>query len=896
MSGVAMRQYSDARLRVPVASDTFLHRPRLVAHLDDALALDVTLVTGPAGAGKTLAVADWTRAGRTPGTVAWLSLDRGDASLARFWQSLKASLLAAGEFTVFAGLEMPDVPDASLLRDVAVRMGGTLVVVLDDLQEAEDGDALDWLGGVLRWPPAGVKFVLISRHDPPVPLYRLRADGMLGELRLADLALSKDEAGELLDKLGVAFDEASLTWLMAATQGWPAAVRLAALGLGAPADLSAVQEHGAGASFLVSEFLWDEVLHVLPSQYGEFLLRTSVSERLCASLAVALTDEPCAGQILRTLAHDQLLTYEVEDTGWYRTHRLLTQVLNARLRSDRPDQARDMHRRAALWFEEQRAWLPALEHAIASGDWDFTGQIATRSGAVAFVEGDRSEFVRLLAEVPRGVVFDHPELIVAAAAAAFCRGDAEAVGSLTARAESALVFLPEPRRSIARLVIRVIQAYQASRVGEAAAMLAAAVEADDLITGLSTLSAPGWAHIPGLTTGLRGTAELWCGHPGPAHSLLRVAAEILPAAEPFTAFSAVVHRGLLALAECTLGRISAARATAEAALDLARRHGPASSHESLWAWLALAIAKMHAGDDSARSAMAKVAEIAPTRSHPLFTTMLPILTARRALAAGNLRAARRSLAEAEAAASGSPRLGLLIPFLACLRVDVALAAGDVDLARTVLAQYDRDAPGSSGAPAPDQDMLANCRARCHLAAGEVAAVQPVVAHLLTQTGAEAAQAWVAVGLAENRLRNDAGAIEATARALDLAVAEGVVLPFLPLSPQLAAALRRHLDVVGTHRDFVTSILAMAPCQGVVPAVELPIAALTQRELAVLTYLPTMGSNSEIADALRISENTVKQHLKSIYRKLSVTSRREAVRVARSSGLLDLMSRTGSLID
>lgn len=896
MSGVVARQYSDARLRIPAASDSLLHRPRLVAQLDDALAHDVTLVAGPAGAGKTLAVADWTRAGHPPGPVAWLSLDRGDAGLARFWQSLMASLMVASGPTRLGGLEMPDVPDANLLRDVAARLGGTLVVVLDDLQEAEDGDALDWLGGVLRWPPAGVKFVLISRHDPPVPLHRLRIDGMLGELRLADLALSKDEARELLEKLGVTFDEASLTRLVAATQGWPAAVRLAALGLRAPADPAAAQERGGGATFLVSEFLWDEVLRVLPAEHGEFLLRTSVSERLCAPLAIAMTGEPRAGQILRALAQDQLLTYEVEDTGWYRTHTLLTQVLSARLRSDRPDQARDTHRRAALWFEEQRAWLPALEHAIASGDWDFAGQIATRSGAVAIVEGDRSEFVRLLARVPRGMVTDHPELIAAAAVSAFFRGDAEAVGSLTALGENALASLPEPRRSTAKLVIRVVQAFQASRAGEAIVMLAAAAEADDIIAGLSAASAPGWAHSRGVTAGLRGVAELWCGRPAPAHALLRAAVETIPAAESFTTFGDVFYRGLLALADCALGRISAARVTAEAALDHAWRHGRASSQESLWAWLALAVAKVHAGDDSARSAMAKVAEIAVIRPHPLFTAMLPILAARRALAAGNVRGARRSLAEAEAAAASSPRLGILVDHLTCLRVDVALAAGDLELARTVLAEYDRNAAGSSGAPAPELAMVANCRARCHLAAGEVAAVQPAVAHLLTQTGAEAAQAWVAVALAENRLRNDAKAIEATARALDLAVAEEVVLPFLPLSQPVGAALRRHLEVVGTHRDFVTRVLALAPRDAAATAVELPIVALTQRELAVLTYLPTMGSNAEIADALRISENTVKQHLKSIYRKLSVTSRREAFRVARATGLLDRVSETGSPID
>lgn len=181
--------------------------------------------------------------------------------------------------------------------------------------------------------------------------------------------------------------------------------------------------------------------------------------------------------------------------------------------------------------------------------------------------------------------------------------------------------------------------------------------------------------------------------------------------------------------------------------------------------------------------------------------------------------------------------------------------------------------------------MSNGRARFLLATGHPEHVRPTVAHLLDVVGAEAVQAWLSVAAAEHRMRHDSLAIEAIGRALDLAVSEGAELFVLRQSPAVAPALRRHRDVVGTHRELVERALEIADGPASSPGPR-PLVALTERELAVLSYLPTMGSNAEIASALSVSQNTVKQHLKSVYRKLSVSSRREAVRVARDAGLLD----------
>lgn len=882
-----VRPFGETRFRVPLPSDRFIHRPRIAGLLDEHMARPVTLVTGPAGTGKTLAVADWTTEGNPPGPVAWLSLDRGDASVSRFWVSV-LSAVAAVVPAALKGVQIPDSPDPSLLHAIAINAGGTLVLVFDDVQELDGGTAIEWLEQVLRWPPEGVRFVLVSRHDPPVALQRLRLEGKVGDVRVADLAFTRAESQELLEDSGISLTAPALDQLLDTTGGWAAALRLAALTLRIADDPSEAIDRFGGLSFLVSEYLWDEVFNLLPPEYSEFLLKTSVAGRLCAPLAVALTDEPRADEMLRTLAREQLLAHEVEGTGWYRTHSLLTGVLRARLKASRPELKEELQRKAALWFEENGAWVEALSHAVSSGDWDFAGRMAMRSGAVPLFTTDRQPYVEAMARVPAAVTVDHPELAVAHAVAAYCRGDRSAVEALLARAD--LSALPERRRDLATITIESLRTAQAHRDGDALVMREAATRADELLAGITAAEAPGWAAYSGFSHALRGVAELWAGRPDVAAQLLAQAVESYPAG-PFNPYGAVYYGGLLALAQAGSGRLALARGTAEEALGVARTHGRSRSYESQWAWLALAITLLYAGDtDGAAAARSQCTEAGGEAINPFVAATLQILTARQALGTGDLAGARRGAAVVRAAVAKRP--GMLTPMalLTSLRVDLALAEGDTGAAAAALAEYDASPIGRGEAPAPRPDAVSNCRARFFLATGRPERVRGAVAHLLDVVGAEAVQAWLSVAAAEDRLRHDSLAIEAMGRALDLAESEGAELFLLRQSRQLAAALRRHRDVVGSHLPLVDRALAIA--EGATPPPgRRALVPLTERERAVLSYLPTMGSNAEIAAALSVSENTVKQHLKSIYRKLTVNSRREAVRVARDAGLLDGLTRT-----
>lgn len=871
-------------MRIPAGSDLFLHRPRLVELLNRAVGRQVTLVTGPAGTGKTLAVADWCRQGTAGSPIVWLSLAREDCHPPRLWKSLLDALLTGLGPAAFRDLELPDAPDVEMLGRLLSNLGTSLVVVLDDLQELDEGASLDWLDQLLRWPPDGMRFVLISRHDPPINLHRLRLEDRLTQLQFSDLAFSQAESRDVLAIWGLALDEPALERLVDATGGWIAAIRLAALTLSASDDPAALLERFAGPTFLIADFLWHDVLGMLPEDEAEFLLRSSVSARLCGPLAAALTGVEAAGEVLRALARNQFLTHELEGTAWYRTHTLLRKALLARLHTDRPTLARELHRTAALWFEEHRVWGEAVDHAISSGDWDFAGRIIARSGVPLCLGADAVAFADLMARVPEAHARDHPELAVGMAFAAESRGDRSVVNSFLALAETGLGELPEPRRSTCALAAQLVRARQAYAGCDAIAMRRSMNRAEQLLTALGPSDAPGWVHHQASVRAMRGVAELWAGWHEDAGQILRSGLASVP---PDQARGAeyLGLSGLLALAEAGVGMYSAARRTALSTIETARGSGRAHAEEGKWAWLALAYVDTYSLGEDAAATIRQCAALVGAHPCPFSVALLRIVQAAADAIGGDLAGARRRLAAAAAGPAG--RGGLIASYLVSFRVMVELATGNIDRARDVMGEYDLASAHETAAPASARaDLVSLPRAQLLLTLNKPEQVRSTVAHRLAEGGGRGAGAWLLVALAEEKMRHDLLAAEAMSRAIELAAAQRMAYLFLRPTPNVRAMLRRHLVVDGSHREFVEAVLAREEVTSTAGS-RCAMEPLTERERSVLIYLPTMAANIEIADALSISENTVKQHLKSIYRKLGVHNRREAARAARDHGLTAL---------
>ena len=894
---VSLVAFHDARLSVPAPAAGAVERERISHRLDEVVRRrPVTVVTGAGGTGKTYAVAMWSRsltAADDP-LVAWACIDQADADPNRFWLTVVGALQRVGHSDAVSGLVVPSFPNQYFVDSLAAalaRVKDPLVLVLDDVHELAGSRALESLEQLLRAIPRQHRLVLISRHDPPLHLHRLRLAGDLGEIRAAELAFTGSEAAALLEAGGIDLAPPVLDRLMATTEGWAAGLRLATVAIEPAEDPEAVVEAFSGRHALVSAYLLEEVVAGLGPDRADFLLRTSIVDRVCAPLARALTDDPSSGAVLDSLVADNVLVTALEDSGWYRYHPMLLEMLRARLRAASPDLAADLHHRAQEWFDESGEWLEALEHAVAVGDDALAAQFALRSAAMLVFTPERARLARTLAHLAGGPArAGDPERQLCLALAAYAVNDDEATLTWIRRAEPSLEALPEPRRQSAGVVQRLLLTAQARRVGDPHLMLSAAHDALRLSQQLSPTTSTALPHLQAVAASMVGVGEMWRGRPDLAEALLRDSVIGLTE-RSFGVHAHVYHGGLLALAEVAQGRLREGRARAEAVLETARASGWSQSYESGAAWLALAIANVYSADLAEVDRCLTLARQTQIELRdPFIGAAMSVLSTRAHLTAGDVAGARRALSAVDRWVRERPHLTLILTLRGALRAEVELAAGAPRAAAAALADLDRSLVElrEAGRLDAEGDPAAVTRGHVLLATGRPQDASLAVAPLLEAEGAAGSEAWLVTALAQDRLRQDASATESLERSLALAATEEAVQTFLRAHDRVPALRRRHLEVLGSHRSFTERVLArIEHGRAGARSSELAVASvdLTERELSVLAYLPTLSTNPEIAERLNISVNTVKQHLKTINRKLGVNSRREAVRMARRLGLL-----------
>ena len=327
------------KFSVPRGPSTMVSRGRLLDALDAGVQGPLTLLAAPAGAGKSALLSSWIAAGRAPGPVAWLSLDGDDADRRRFWRAVLGTLShATGDARLTALAVSPREPmDMDLvlpaLVDALDARDEPLVLVLDDLHLVADVVRED-IERLVRYPPPALRLVLVTRADPPIGLGRLRLEGWLTEIRARDLAFTLDEAAALFDALGVPVAPADLATLWRRTEGWSAALCLAAMSVRTHPEPSRFVERFAGTDATVSDYLLSEVLVRQPADLREFLLRTSIVDMVCGDLADALTGGSDGQRMLARLEHGGALLAPLDEHGaWYRYHPLFAELLRAELRA-----------------------------------------------------------------------------------------------------------------------------------------------------------------------------------------------------------------------------------------------------------------------------------------------------------------------------------------------------------------------------------------------------------------------------------------------------------------------------------------------------------------------------------------------------------------------------------
>src|SRR5918993_1665018 len=420
-----------SKLTPPRTPRWLVTRGRLLELLDAGVQDRLTVLTGPAGSGKTVLLSSWATTAALPGPVAWLSLDGADNDPARFWSHLLAALRQSGVAPPGGRLDSLGLPiggpDRGFLLGLAAaltELAGPVVVVLDDFHQLTSPAVLDGLGTVLPRSSAALRLVLAGREDLPLPLARLPVAGRPIEVGAGELAFTADEAAKLLAGHGLILADADLALVWARTEGWAAGLRLAALSLQDHPDPEGFIAGFTGTSRAVADFLWEEVLGRLPEDDQAFLLHTSVVERVSGELASALTGRADGAQTLARLARTNAFVVALDqDRSWYRYHQLLAELLQARLQASAPRLVPDLHRRAAGWYQDHGLLVEATSHALAGGQWPLAPELLARIWQGFILDGEMALLGQLVGQFPTEVVEADAELVTVRAARRLAAGD-----------------------------------------------------------------------------------------------------------------------------------------------------------------------------------------------------------------------------------------------------------------------------------------------------------------------------------------------------------------------------------------------------------------------------------------------------------------------------------------
>jgi LuxR family transcriptional regulator, maltose regulon positive regulatory protein len=433
------------KLHVPRPRPGYLVRPRLLERLTEGTAGALTLVSAPAGFGKTSLLGDWVRRRRQP--VAWLSLDGGDSDPARFWRYVAAALdeLRPGVGQrVEALLHGPQQPPLEAVLTVVVneltREAEEVVLVLDDYHLVDDPAVHASLALLLQRLPPQLRLVLASRADPSLPLARLRAGGQLTELRERDLRFTASETAALLrEATGLDLPAGTVAALEARTEGWVTGLQLAALSLEGHADPTGFVATFSGSHRFVLDYLTEEVLTRQPEPLVQFLLETSLLQRLSGPLCDAVCGRGDSQRLLEQIERANLFLIPLDDQRrWWRYHHLFADLLQARLQQVDPERVIELHRAAAGWCEQHELGDDAIRHALASEDPEWAARLIERHLEEQILRrSEGATIARWLAALPTEVVRSRPRLCFGQALTALLRGRADEAETLLDAVERA---------------------------------------------------------------------------------------------------------------------------------------------------------------------------------------------------------------------------------------------------------------------------------------------------------------------------------------------------------------------------------------------------------------------------------------------------------------------------
>jgi LuxR family maltose regulon positive regulatory protein len=926
------------KLYIPPPRPTLVRRPHLLARLNAALAHKLTLISAPAGYGKTTLVSEWIhqkdegermkdesrQAALHPSSlilhtsrVAWLSLDEGDNDPIRFLTYLVAALQTLAPQVgvgVLALLQSPQPPPlettlTALLNEIAT-LPDQVVLILDDYHLMEANAVNQALTFLLEHLPPRIHLVITTREDPQLPLARLRARGELSEVRAADLRFTAAEATDFLNQMmGLNLAAEQIAALGTRTEGWIAGMQLAALSLRGREDIPSFIRAFTGDNRYIGDYLVEEVLQRQPAPVRTFLLQTAILDRLSGPLCDAVTQQADGSGMLALLERANLFVVPLDDKReWYRYHHLFADVLHAHALKEQPTQVAIWHGRASAWYETHGLRAEAIHHALAAADFARAADLVELTWPALHRSNFRSAALHgWMKALPATVVRTRPVLSVGYAWEYLNSGQLEAAAAYLRDAEAWLDRADE--RPTAAMTFMDAEEFQLLP-GEIASARTYLALAQGDIAGTVTYARRALALLPVNAYVRRGPAAALLGLAYWASGELDAAYQAL--AEGMAGFQQAGNiifalSGTYGLADIRTvqGRLPEAVQIYQQALQLALAQGEPVVQGTAELYLGLGELAREQGDLSAAAHyLAQSTALGEGAALPNWPCRRAIVQAQMQQTLGDLAGALDLLDEAARHYFRGPvpdfrpiaalkarvwvRQGRLTEALGWVRERGLSVADDlsylrefehITLARLLIANYQHDRSEAHLQAA--MTLLARL-----LAAAETGGrMGSVIEILLLQALAYAAQDTIPLAMAP------------LARALILAEPAGYVRLFVdegaPMAQLLAAAVKH-----GMMPDYTARLLAAFPHLGATSATQSKIQSsswkdpkskmvepLSERELEVLRLLATELDGPEIARQLIVSLNTMRTHTKNIFSKLGVNNRRAAVRRAEELDLV-----------
>jgi LuxR family maltose regulon positive regulatory protein len=829
------------KLFVPKLRRGLVARPRLLSRMDGAADARLTLVSAPAGFGKTTLLSAWLHRGPPVGRgVAWLSLEAADNQPASFWTyvvtALEDALPGVGRTALAELLASTPVPTelvlTTLLNELAAE-ADEVWLILDDYHLVDDHEIGKGMAFLLEHLPPHVHVVLCTRADPDLPLARWRARGELVEIRAADLRFTSEEtAAYLTEATGRELAAADVEVLEKRTEGWIAALQLAALSLRGRSDVSGFIARFAGDDRYIVDYLIEEVLAHVPAAVRQFLLQSAVLDRLTGPLCDAVTGRGDGSEMIQTLERGNLFIVALDDRReWYRYHHLFADVLRVRLLTEQKDEVALLHQRASQWYERHDLIEEAVRHALAARDFDRAAHLMEL--AVSTIRRHRQEATMYgwLNALPGGTVRRSPVLSLFYGSMLMASGDLSGV---------------EPWLDVAEWALAAI------KDGEALPW----AETKDLLTLPSTI-----AMYRAALAQARGDATATAEH-------ARRALDLAGADDHLARGGAA---GFLGFAAWATGDVPKALETFTQAVASLRAAG--SVVDALSGTVVLSDLWLVAGQpDKARRLCAQALAAAEAHGAPARRAIaeLHVALSEMDIEVGDLQSAEQHLAAAAAPADLAMTESRYRWFVA--KGLLVRAAGDPEGAVQLLDQAEQlHRPGFF----PEVRPIAAIRARIWIEQGQLAQAADWASERGVSVTDEARYlsefdhlTLVQLLLAQHRARPNLGVVAQAAGLLDR------------LSE--AAETSGRAGSIAQIRQAQTLV---RDAQGRRPQAPSPIDSLSGRELDVLRLLDSDLTAPQIARELFVSHNTVRTHTKHIFTKLDVTNRRAAVLRAREQGLI-----------